>query len=319
MVTSRSLPSLRSYRGLSRLVALALLVAGAASPSGDLPELAEAEALVERHRFREAADLLAAVDPGALSAGERCEVQRALGRARFHLGEYRQSYELLRSAAAQGCPRTRPSDVYLNAVAYLTGRVDEALEGLSATLEAGVTDLYLDVTLPGERAFLGDPAVWQVRDRHAAGLAIPVHGGEGEGAVIALGQTRDEAAAAAPGACRWEGSSLVLEAGPHRVLELSFDDAGALAAVAIDAGALLRYTPYRLDLGGGLGWWSAPDELVEKLGAPASFEPLPEGGVRMRWQIDGASLSVELGAPGPVRPAPIPAGRAMVRRVELSR
>ncbi len=309
----------RSYRELAvviALVAVGLSAAATAAVPEDLGTvLGQAEGLADRHRYREVVELLGAVDRVGLDAESELRLRLTLARAYFHLGRYGDAYGLLGDGVV-GLEGSSDAAVYLEASAYLTGRTAVARAVLEQVLAAGQVDLYREVTLPGERGFLGDPEVWEVLTRNARRLVVPI-AGQRDG--LQLGSTREAVSTAVPARLDRldEGRRLGLDAGPHRVLTLDLGGAERLEGLVIDAGALLRYTPLRLDLGGGLGWWTAPDEAVERLGAPAEFRPLSLGGVRMEWAVEGGRVALEFGPPGAARPSPIDDGRAMLLRVEL--
>ncbi len=300
------------------LVALALAPVGTAGDGAVADEhgdaVKRAETLAARHRYLEVVELLEPVVGDGTGVPAAPEAAYALGRAYFHLGRYRQAYDALKRAA-----EVRPSSTegleYLEASAYLLDRRKEALTLFERILASGRTDLVLALTLPGERAFLRDPEAWQILTRYARAFDVSLVHGTVMG--VALGASRSEVEGRLKDVPRQlddpDGTTAL------KVVQLDWDDGGRLAGLVVSAEELLRYTPFRLNLDHGLGWRSAPDDAVEHYGAPASFVPEADGGVRMTWRFPGWSGTLSFGPPRPPRPAPIEDGRALLRRVELRR
>jgi len=109
-------------------------------------------------------------------------------------------------------------------------------------LHSGATDLYLAVTLPGERAFLADPEVWSLLESHAVPLELDLE--EGRFRSVRLGDDRravERALGASPGSAI--SGTLIARAGPHMIWALTFAPDGALDEILVDTDRLLRYTP----------------------------------------------------------------------------
>ncbi len=315
----------RSYRVFSvtgvigaALLAVTLGVPGTLrdlAAADDAPSmLQQAEELAAHHRYQEVVDLLGPLVESPTAPAATPESVLELGRAYFHLGRYNEAYDAFKRAT-EARPAGSEGLEYLEASAYLLDRKDEALALLERVLASGRTDLVLALTLPGERAFLRDPAVWQVLKRYARRLDISLVQGTVMG--FPLGTARAEVEQALQDVPR----QLDDPDGPAslEVLQLRFSDDGRLAGLALSAEDLLRYTPFRLGLDDGLGWGSAPDEAVERYGAPTTFVPQSDGGVRLTWTFQGWSGTLGFGPPRLPRPAPIGEGRAMLREVELHR
>ena len=316
----------RSYRvscatclvGAGRLaLALVLSLAGTAHATITAQDAASAleraGELAARHRYQEVVDLLQPLLEERTGGSASPEAVFELGRAYFHLGRYDQAYGAFKRAT-EARPSSTDGLEYLEASAYLLDRRDEALKVLERILASGRTDLVLALTLPGERAFLSDPEVWRVLDRHARRLDISLVHATVMG--VGLGAPRAEIEQALSDVPRRLGDRGGTE---PDLLRLRWDADDRFAGLILRAEDLLRYTPYRLSLDHGLGWGSAPDEVVERYGAPTSFVPETDGGVLMTWAFPGWSATLGFGPPRSPRPAPIGDNRAMLRRVELRR
>jgi tetratricopeptide (TPR) repeat protein len=226
---------------------------------------------------------------------ERYAVAAELGRAWFHLGDYSTAYAFLARAAALE-PRRIETALYLEASAFLTGRRRQALAIFEEVVRSGAPDLYLAVTLPGERSFLADPEV-----RHARPISMSLHHGTFEG--IRPGQQR-RSVEDALGVRSPDPSSptLVARAGPEMIWAFRFSQAGTLEEIAVRAELLLRYTPYRLRFAGGLDWSLGPEQAIAELG-PAGSTTTAEGSLALAWDLPDLSLSLVFGRPtGPVPP-----------------
>ncbi len=304
-----------SFRGLRALVLATLVVAVAGA--GERPPLEEARRLALSHRYGEVLELLEPfVGRDDLSSAERFEVLAEVGRARFHLSRYPGAYGAF-AEALRIQPQSAEAAVYLEASAWLTGRRRQALSILEALLASGARDLYLAVTLPGERSFLADPEVWAILDRHGRFLAVDLRRGVALGA--ALGSTREAVMAVLPGSPPAEGQELVLRAGPRILWALRFDPRGELAEVLLDAENLLRYTPYRLRFACGLDWRMTPGAAVQVLGRPLKDQRPAEGRRVLTWQFGEVHASLEFGPPAEPRPPVFPEGSEVLRILRLAR
>lgn len=279
--------------------------AGAAAFRDLTAALAEVDELVKRHRYAQVVELLEPfadrIDDPAWSAAERYAVAAELGRACFHLGDYAAAHGYLTRAVVLE-PRRIETALYLQASAFLTGRRDEALAIFEEVVRSGAPDLYLAVTLPGERRFLADPEVWSLIDRHARPITMSLREGGFES--IRPGQPRkaveDALGVRSPDPV---STTLTARAGPEVIWAFRFSDAGALEEIAVRAESVLRYTPYRLHFDNELDWRLRPEQAITLLG-PAASTTTAEGSLSLGWDLPGCSLSLAFGRPtGPVPPA----------------
>ncbi len=295
---------------------MVLIVVAATAAAGG-PPLEEAHRLARSHRYAEVLDLL---EPFAgredLAPAQRFEVLAEVGRARFHLGRYQGAYRAF-TGALEIQPQSAEAAVYLEASAWLTGRRRQALGVLEALLATGARDLYLAVTLPGERSFLADPEVWTVLERHERALALDLRRGVALGA--ALGSARKKVMAVLPGSPPSGGRTLVLRAGPRVLWALRFDEGDRLQEVLLDAGNLLRYTPYRLQFACGLDWRMTPTAAVQVLGPPAREEPAGKDGRVLTWEFGTVRATLQFGPPRAPRPPVFPEGSQVLRMLRLVR
>lgn len=288
----------------------ALMVAGVCVGQA-APDLARSREAAAAHRYQEVLDILepAAEDQG-LDPETRFEVLAEVGRARFHLGRYERAYSAF-AAAMELQPGSVEAALYFEASAWLTGRHREALGVLEALLSSGARDLYLAVTLPGEKQFLSDPEVWEVLQRHERPLAVDLKAGVVLGAK--LGLNKDTVLAVLPGSPPDSGKELAVRVGPHVLWALRFGSDDRLEEVLVDAENLLRYTPYRLHFASGLDWRMTPDAARGILGTPVRESTSEDGSRVLTWRHEGVQSSLEFGPPRDPRPAVMPEGTKMLR------
>jgi len=305
----------RSGFALAFVTALAVSVAAARPAPGIREKLDRAAELARTHDYPE---VLALLEPELeredLATSERFEVLSQVGRARFHLGRYNEAYRAL-AAAVRLQPRSVEAALYLEGAAWATGRHGQALSILDALLSSGASDLFLAITLPGERGFLADPSVWEVLARHERPLVVDVRRGLALGAP--LGGDRETVLAVLPGAPPETGREIILRAGPKVVWALRFDDSGRLEEVVIDCQNLLRYTPYRLAFACSLDWRTTPDAVRTVLGEPVSDRNEADGGRVLSWELGRVRTGMEFGPPSEPRPAVIPEGSVMLRLLRM--
>jgi tetratricopeptide (TPR) repeat protein len=304
------------------LLSVALLTATGQLSSlaqADQPDLGNAlnraQELAKCHRYQEVLELLtplteAARDPEAVHA-----LHAEIGRAHFHLGEYEQAHAaLLRAVAAS--PQRVEAALYLQAASYVTGRKEQAMTILSEILASGARDLYLAMSLPGERAFLTDPRVWTILQAHTVPIEIDIQDGRFRGAM--LGQQRD-AVARTFGVGTGDSASPVTlaRAGPKTIWAFGFGADGTLDEIIVHAEHLLKYTPYRLHFDNGLDWRITPAVAIATLGPPARSSDHAENGLALSWSLPTHTLTLEFGPPAPPWPPPISEGTSMLLMIRL--
>ncbi len=298
-------------------VVVLLLATAALAETGIRDTLDRAQELSRAHRYAQVITLLEPVAARKdLPDPDRFEALSEIGRAQFHLGRYREAYHTL-AKALRLQPRSAEAALYFEAAAWATGRRKQALSVFETLLASGASDLYLAVTLPGARAFLADPAVWDVLERHERPLVVDVRHGIALGAP--LGETKDAVLAVLPGSPPETGKGLVLHAGPKVVWAIRFGESGRFSEIVIDCQNLLRYTPYRLQFASSLDWRMTPEAARIVLGKPVSDETVADGGRVLTWKFGPFQTSMEFGSPEAPRPAVIPADSIMLRMLRMVR
>ncbi len=297
------------------VVALAALTA-AAQPSDDLDQRLElARDLAGQHRYQEVVDLLAPSADLPLADELRYAVDAELGRALFHLGQYDPARQWLERAVAARPDRVETA-IYLEGASYLSGHREQAVAILGELLRAGATDLFLAVTLTGQRSFLRDPAVWSTLEAHQVDLEMGL--AEGRFRSVRLGQQRAAAEQALGGDRRGSGAaSLVARAGPKQLWVLSFADDGRLREILVDADSLLRYTPFRLRLGEGLDWRATPQVARALLGPPERTTGAADDLELLTWRLGQVTATLGFGPPVEPRPLPLAGAATSLRLVVL--
>jgi tetratricopeptide (TPR) repeat protein len=289
---------------------VALLLLAAAAPAEEPADLGRSlglvESLVAAHRYREVVDALRPFTEQPLDRESTYAVAAELGRAYYHLAEYEQAREWLGRAVTIH-PKRVETALYLEGASYLSGRHQQALAIWRELLRSGATDLYLAVTLPGERGFLRDPEVWATLDAFSVGLEISP--AEGRFRTVSLGDPRqvvERALGASPEVA--SSGTLIARAGPKLIWALTFAEDGRLAEVMLDADSLLRYTPFRLRFDNGLDWRATPAAAVALLGDPARTSTAETALQLMTWELGDAVLT--LGFAPPTNPRPLPFSEA---------
>jgi tetratricopeptide (TPR) repeat protein len=279
-----------------------MLTAAAVAAEGEAAReeaLTTARALAEQHRFQEAYDALRPHLGGSLDDAMAWEIAAEAGRAAFHSARYAEALDLLRSVVAARPVVLEPA-LYLGAVSFLLGDRDQSLAVLEAVLEAGTVDLYRAVTLPGERAFLADPRVRELLERHSRPLPVDLESGTCMG--IALGQPRS-AVVSALGARSIASGSIAARAGPRLIWVWSFDEDDTLGEVILHPRNLQRYTPYRVRVG-DLAWDATPADALAELGSPQGTQRTDGTDLTLRWSVGTVGLDLVFTRPEGVGPAP---------------
>jgi tetratricopeptide (TPR) repeat protein len=300
------------------LVDLSFLLLMSAPAAGDdfASALESAREAARAHRYHDVIELLtpfnATTDPEIqyITAAE-------IGRAYFHLGQYQLAHRAFRQAVRIH-PELVETAVYLEATSYLVGDTAQAFAILTELLRGGARDLYLAVTLPGERRFLDEPEVQSILDRHSVPLEIDVERGALLG--VALGVDRETAVAAlAAVSADPNAPALTASAGPALIWAFVFDSDRRLAEIIVQAENLVRYTPYRLQLGPAIDWRAAPATVIASWGQPATTAVAADGGVSMTWEHQDYDLTLDFATPRQPRFPGISEGAAMLRSVHLER
>ncbi len=300
------------------LAGIVLAASAALAQEGVKATLERAAQLARAHRYEKVIELLAPLESVAkLDTAGQFELQAELGRALFHMGRYPESYRHLR-AALKIQPRRMEIGVYLEAAAWATDRRKEALQIFDAILASGARDLYLPITLPGERSFLADAGVWSILDRHRRPLRVDLKAGSLGGANLGDPRSRVMEAFHLPASLGTD-PVITARAGPEVLWIFHFDAGDRLDEILVNVQHVLRYTPYDLEAASGLDWRSTPAQAMVKLGSPASSSSGAEGSLVLDWRFPGATASLEFGtAPEPLPPA-LQRGTACLLMVRLHR
>jgi tetratricopeptide (TPR) repeat protein len=269
-----------------------------------------------QHRYQEVITLLTPFN--AVEDTETRYITAAeIGRAFFHLGRYHEAHQAFRQAVKLR-PQRAETAIYLEATSYLVGDTEQAYQILREILKSGARDLYLAVTLPGEKQFLADPKVHEITAQFAKPLEVDVEGGRVHG--IALGDGRQaaveklEARSSDP-----TSSALTASAGPALIWAFVFDADQQLEEIVVQADHLFRYTPYRLRFDHGLDWRLTPAAALAAWGPPIRTEPSGDDGMLVSWQFESHRAVFDFGQPREPRPPGIAEGVAVVRSVQLTR
>ncbi|MFV2072604.1 MAG: tol-pal system YbgF family protein [Thermoanaerobaculales bacterium] len=298
------------------VVLCALLACGSAAAEDFDAALERARESARRHRYTDVVEILTPFnvtgDPEIryITAAE-------IGRAYFHLGRYQPAHQAFREAAKIHPERVETA-LYLEATSYLLGHREQAFMILREILRSGARDLYLAVTLPGERKFLADPEVRALIDEFAVVLDVDLERGAMLG--ITLGDTRErvveklEAKSSDPTA-----RGLTASAGPYPIWAFIFDATNRLEEILLYPENLVKYTPYQLHIGGELDWRVTPAKANAVLGAPVRTAAETELGIAITWDIADLELTLDFGQPRTPRPPGIADGTAMLRALRLRR
>jgi tetratricopeptide (TPR) repeat protein len=300
---------------LAAVLSLSMLVEPAASATFEQIVTA-ARQLAALHRYGEVIDLLSGLEGDVDDPESRYIVAAELGRAYFHLGRYPEAHQRF-SRAVTIRPDRAETALYLEASAYLLGDLDQALMILRAILASGARDLYLAVTLPGERQFLAEDSVWATLEARRVSMDLDLDRGSVFG--ISLGDPRSKVAArvgASPSTA--DGAALTAEAGPHVVWGFAFDDRDCLHEVVVHVENLVKYTPYRHGIG-ARDWRTSPAQLIAALGPTSVAADGNDQVVVMSWKREDFTISAAFGHPRPPRPPGLDPGVAMLQLIRLVR
>jgi tetratricopeptide (TPR) repeat protein len=297
--------------------ALALLTCAGFGAAATVDEtIATAQRLASQHRYTEVIDLLSGLEDTPANPELRYIVAAELGRAYFHLGRYQEADLLFRRAVSIHPDRAETA-LYLEASAYLMGDLEQALLILTEIIKSGGRDLYLAVTLPGERRFLAEAEVWEVLEANGISMALDLDNGSLFG--LSMGEPRSKVAAtlgSSPSTA--EGPALTAHAGPHLVWGFAFDDRDRLSEIVIHVENLIKYTPYRLGFGAS-DWRTSPAEFTALMGPTSITSTDEENVLVMSWERPGWAVSAAFGHPRPPRPPGLAPGVAMLRLIRIKR
>jgi len=293
-----------------------LLICGSGKAQEIEDALARSREAAENHRYAEVIELMTPFNSAADSE-DRYIAAAEIGRAYFHLGQYLPAHRAFETAVRLHPDRVETA-LYLEATSYLLGDTEQALAIFEEVLRSGGHDLYLAVTLPGERQFLSDPGVLALLEEYAQPLEVDLENGSLLG--VKLGEDRAQVAQALSSRSSDPSKqALTASAGPVLIWAFTFDPEQRLDEVVVVAEALYRYTPYRLQLSNGLDWRATPATAVAKLGPPERTETGKETSLTMTWNLPGLVLTLEFGQPLPPRPPWSPEGTATLRSLRLQR
>jgi tetratricopeptide (TPR) repeat protein len=271
--------------------------------------------LAGRHRYGEIVQLLDGLVAAAENSETRYILFAELGRAQFHLGDYTSADQALRQAVMIH-PERIETALYLLATSYLLGDRNQAFTILREVVRSGARDLYLAVTLPGERSFLGDPEVWKILEQGSIPMHLEIDQRSIHG--IRVGDTRAAVAAILQAPTRAAtGSKLIARAGPYPIWSCSFSTEDRLTEVVLHTENLVKYTPYRLHIGDG-DWRITPANALSAFGATADSSTDEVQNLDLIWRFPGLELVLTFGRPRPPRPPVLDDNVAMLRMVRLT-
>lgn len=293
---------------------IALGIAFAAETSDITAALERARRAADEHRYQEVIDVLTpfnSVDDPEIRYITAAEI----GRAYFHLGQYRRAHRAFRQAVALR-PQRAESAVYLQATSFLLGDRVQALTIFEELLKSGARDLYLAVTLSGERRFLGDPGVQKLLERHAIELRVDPAGGTVNG--VTIGTPRDQVAEAfGIPPSRRQTEALSAAAGPAVIWAFTFDATGRVQEMAIQTDHLVRYTPYRLEMVGHPGWTPTPAATLAVLGPPMRSQS-DDAALTWSWSFGEHVVTMEFAGAPPLTHLGLGEGAAALRSLHVT-
>jgi tetratricopeptide (TPR) repeat protein len=295
---------------------LATLPSGRSTASDFEAALERARNAGLSHHYNEVIELLSPFNADG-NPETRYITAAEIGRAYFHLGRYGEAHRAFREAVRLH-PERAETAIYLEATSYLMGNSEQAYAILREILKSGAFDLYLAVTLPGERRFLADPEVHQIIEEFSVDLAIDVERARILG--VGLGDSRSDAVdrlvaqSSDPGA-----PALTASAGPALIWAFVFGTDQQLEEILLQAENLYRYTPYRLRFDDRNDWSLTPAAAIASWGPPSQTVASQEGGIAISWDYPGHRLTLDFGRPRPPRPLGLPEGAAMLRTVQFTK
>ena len=266
------------------------------------------------HRYDEVIELLTPYNADD-NPETRYITAAEIGRAYFHLGRYGEAHRAFREAVRLHPERVETA-IYLEATSYLMGNSEQAYAILREILKSGAFDLYLAVTLPGERRFLADPQVHQIIEEFSVDLEIDVEQARILG--VGLGENRSDAVdklfakSSDP-----EAPALTASAGPALIWAFVFGAEQQLEEILLQAENLYRYTPYRLKFDEKNDWSLTPAAAIASWGPPSQTAVSQEGGIAISWDYPDHRLTLDFGRPRPPRPLGLTEGAAMLRTVQF--
>jgi tetratricopeptide (TPR) repeat protein len=268
------------------------------------------------HRYSEVIEILTPFN--AMDDPETRYITAAeIGRAYFHLGRYREAHRAFREAVLLHPERVETA-IYLEATSYLMGDSEQAYTILREILRSGARDLYLAVTLPGERQFMADPEVLEIIEEFAIILTVDVERARILG--VSLGDSRDVAVERLDArSSDSNASALTASAGPALIWAFAFDTEQLLHEIVLHNENLFHYTPYRLQFDDGLDWRLTPAAAIAAWGAPSHIDTSRDGGMVAAWDFAGHRLTLDFGRPRSPKPPGIAEGAAILRMIQLTR
>ena len=268
------------------------------------------------HRYHEVIEVLTPFNAD-VNPEVRYITAAEIGRANFHLGRYEEAHHAFREAVRLH-PERAETAIYLEATSYLMGNSDQAYAILREILKSGAFDLYLAVTLPGERRFLADPRVQEIIEEFSITLEADVERARILG--VELGDSRSDAVARLAAQSSDPGApALTASAGPALIWAFVFDADQQLEEILLQAENLYRYTPYRLKFDEENDWRLTPAAAIASLGPPIETAVSQDGGIVIAWDFAGHRLTMDFGQPRSPRPPDLPEGAAMLRTVQLTK
>lgn len=296
------------------ILVLACLTGVSAVGAQDLESaLEQARQLGQQHRYQDVIDVLTHFED-LQDSEDQYVLAAEIGRAHFHLGNYRTANDYFRRAVILR-PQRAETALYLQATSYLTGDKEQAYAIFRELVASGAKDLYLAVTLPGERTFLGDPTVWSILDE--LGTLVEVDVDRGSVFDIQLGSSRADVERRLGAEIATTGDALTARAGPNLTWAYGFDDAGTLSQIMLHNQHLLRYTPYHLQIGPEVDSLSGPEIATAAFGAPKSTTTSGDEIVVMVWHRDSVRLTLEFAPPLVPAPPGVPTDKPILRVVRM--
>ena len=295
---------------------LATLGSGRVTANDFAAALERAREAGVHHRYNEVIELLTPYNADA-DPENRYITAAEIGRAYFHLGRYGEAHRAFREAVRLH-PERAETAIYLEATSYLMGDSEQAYAILREILKSGARDLYLAITLPGERRFLADPRVREIIEEFSVDLPTDVERAHIFG--VGLGDSRSDAVDSLDArSSDPEAPALTASAGPALIWAFVFDPEQKLDEILLQAENLHRYTPYRLRFDDKLDWSLTPAAAIASWGPPSQTAASGEDGIAVSWDFPGHRLTLDFGRPRPPRPLGLPEGAAMLRTVQLTR
>jgi len=295
---------------------LATLPSGRSAASDFEASLERAREAGLSHRYDEVIEILTPFNADG-NPETRYITAAEIGRAYFHLGRYGEAHHAFREAVRLHPERVETA-IYLEATSYLMGNSEQAYAILREILKSGAFDLYLAVTLPGERRFLADPEVHQIIEEFSVDLAIDVERARILG--VGLDDSRSDAVERlAAQSSDPEAPALTASAGPALIWAFVFGADQQLEEILLQAENLFRYTPYRLRFDDKNDWNLTPAAAIASWGPPSHTGASQEDGIVISWDYPGHRLTLDFGRPRPPRPLGLPEGAAMLRTVQLKK